>query len=177
MIRRLQGFCDLEFGRKARKRSARCWETKVRYMTELIKEQQSFAGTPVFPISNNGTQYTGTVDMSKFNRVSFVCISGTVGGGGNCVYQLQQTNNSNGQSNTNVAASNTGTGTTITITGSSQMSTIECRADQLTARYAQVSMVVNTNASVVGCVPEAFEPRQHPQASDVSAVTPARVYA
>ena len=152
------------------------WEAKVRYMTELMKEALSFAGSIIFPVSNNSTQYTGTVDMSKANRVQFICGGSTVGGGGNCVFQLQQTNNSNGQTNSNVASSNTGTGTTVTITGNSQISTIECRADQLTAQYAQVSAVVNTNASIVFCIPEATEYRQHPQNTDVAAII-SRVYA
>lgn len=149
----------------------RPWAERVGYYPELMKEALSFAGAPIFPIANNSTQYTGTVDMSKAGRVRFICGTGTVGGGGNVVFQLQQTNNSNGASNTNVAASNTGTGTAFTISASSQLAAIECRADQLTARYAQCSITVNTNQSTPFCLPETCEVRQHPQNTDDASVT------
>jgi hypothetical protein len=159
-----------------RDRFRKPWEAQVRYMTELMKEALSFAGAILYPVSNNGTTYTGTVDMSKCNRVQFICMMVTAGGGGNASFQLQQTNYSNGASNTNVATTNTGTGTSILLTGSSQVGTIECRADQLTARYCQVSQTIGFNASTAGCIPEATEYRQHPQNTDVSSVV-SRVYA
>lgn len=137
---------------------------QLRYMTETLKEDHAI-GLPIYPATNNGTQYTGTVDMSKFNRIMFICQTAVVGGGGNAQFQVQQTNNSNGQTNANV------TNAAATIGASSQCATIELRADQLTMRYVQCKQVINTNASAAGCMPMACETRQHPQASDDASVT------
>ncbi len=154
-----------------RQRFRRPWLWKPRYETELMIEELTFVA-PIYPATNNGTQYSNTVDMSKYNRLMFHCGTGTVGGGGSCLFQLQQTNNSNGQGNTNVAASNSGTtsgaAVSVTISGSSQSGQIECRADHLTRRYAQLSAIVSTNASLDYAFGWASEARQHPAGTSSS---------
>ena len=177
-------FLDLvaakQWDRRARFR--RPWAARVRYETELLLEDHAWAGTPIYPAANaNNAYYTGTVDMSKYNRVQFLIACGTVGATGNTLFQLQQTNNANGQSNTNVAVTNSGTATFVTINTSSQGATIECRADQLTQRYAQLGVVVGDGPSTFCVIPNASEARQHPtgktSADDPSITSGNRVYA
>lgn len=148
---------------------------KAYYETELMKEELSIAGTPIFPANNAGSQSTGTVDMTKFNRVTFLCGIGAIGTGSNTVFYLQQSANSNGAGPSNVATDN-GTGNTATISGANQEATIECRADQLTARYALcLAIVTGANGASDYCIPIAGEPRNHPQSSDDNSVI-TRVY-
>src|SRR5271166_5539422 len=166
----------------ARRRFRKPWAARVCYEQELLLEDHAWAGTPAYPTSNaNGNIYTGTVDMSKYNRVQFLIACGTMGATGNTVFQLQQTNNANGQSNTNVAVTNSGTATAVTINTSSQGATIECRADQLTQRYAQLGVVVGDGPSTFCVIPNASEARQHPtgktSADDPSITSGNRVYA
>ena len=157
-------------GRRARFR--RPWAARVRYENELLKEDHTWAGTPIYPAASaNQTLYTGTVDMSKYNRVQFIIACGTMGASGNTLFQLQMTNNANGQSNTNVATTNSGTGTAVAINNSSQGATVECRADQLTLpgnpagspfRYAQLAAVIGNGPATFSVVVNASETRQHP---------------
>lgn len=157
-------------GRRARFR--RPWAARVRYETELLKEDHTWAGTPIYPAAQaNATVYTGTVDMSKYNRIQFAIACGVMGASGNTLFQLQMTNNANGASNTNVAATNSGTGTSVAINNSSQGATIEARADQLVVpgnpagspfRYCQLAAVVGNGPATFSVVPMASEARQHP---------------
>lgn len=158
----------LDWFARGRKHRFHASKAKVRYMNELMQEELTSVA-PIYPASNNGLQYTNTVDMSKYNRIMFHVVTGTVNGGGNVVFQLQQTNNSNGQSNTNVAQTNSGTGTKVTITGSSQEAMVEARADQIAPyRYVQGSMQVNNNVSICGAFGWTSEARQHPAGTSVN---------
>ena len=147
--------------RKARFR--RPWLWKPRYMTELMREELCMAGTPIYPVSNNGTGYSGTgIDMSRYSRAMYHVGCSTVNTGGYCLFQLQQSNNSNMQTNSNIAASNSGTGTSYNISGSSQSATLEVRSDQMTARYLGLVAIIATNACTSFAFPWAEEARQHP---------------
>ena len=166
----------------ARRRLRRPWAVRVCYETELLKEDHAWAGTPVYPAANsNGNVYTGTVDMSKYSRIQFLIACGVMGASGNTIFQLQQTNNANGQSNTNVAVTNSGTATAVTINTSSQGATIEARADQVQQRYVQCVAVVGDGPSTFAIIPNASEARQHPSggtsADDPTITNANRVYA
>lgn len=148
----------------APRKRVRQWQRVASYATEALYEDHPIAGTPIYPVSNNGSQFTGTVDMSKFYRVQFLCMVGTLGGGGNFLFQLQQTNNANGASNVNIAGTSGGQNPVInTMATASQIARIEIRADQMTRQYCQCAIIGNgTNAGVPSCIPMASEARQHP---------------
>jgi hypothetical protein len=126
-------------------------------MTEKLAERDAIAGTGIVPASTNGAAYTGTVDMSKYNRVQFIGLCGTLGGSGTVDAGLYQSNNSNGATNTSVAGTNI-----AQITVNNSTFRIEVRADQLTARYVLCKVTVGTLASIVGMVPLGTEARYHP---------------
>ena len=155
----LHGF-DLPQGR------SKAWERVARYETEALYEDHAIAGTPIYPVSNNGSQFTGTVDMSKFARCQFLCVVGTLGAGGNFLFQLQQTNNSNGVTNVNITGASQSPVLSLgnVMATASQIARIEIRSDQMTRRYVQCAVIGNgTNAGIPSCFPMASEARQHPQ--------------
>lgn len=152
------------YGEREVSRRLKPWQLRLCYETEALYEDHAIAGTPIFPVTNNGSQFTGTVDMSKFNRVQFLCMVSTLGGGGNFLFQLQQTNNSNGASNVNIAGSSGGQNPVVTVATASQIARVEIRSDQMTRQYVQCAIIGNgTNAGIPSCVPMASEARQHPQ--------------
>ena len=160
---------DERFIGMGRVKFRRPWAWQPRYETELLLEDHAVPVLPIFPTSfANGNQFTGVLDMSRYNRVQFICACGTVGANGNVIFQMQSTNNANGASNTNLATTNSGTATAVTINTSSQMATLEARADQLGGqRYLQCSASVTDGPAVVCVIPLASEARQHPSGGTV----------
>ncbi len=141
--------------------------------TELLKERDSIAGTPVYPQSLNGASgTTGTVDMSKFNRVQFIGGIGTKTNG--CVVScyLQETNNSDGSSATNIASVAI---TAITNTANNGF-TLEVFAGQLTKRYVVGVINVATAAATVMLIPVATEARFQPCNNNDDATVVQRIY-
>lgn len=145
------------------------WAAKVRYMTETLYEDHAVAGAPIYPASNNGTQYTGAVDMQKFYRVQFLLITGVVNGSGVVTLTCQQSNNANMATNVNILGQNGQLGiagtqnANVAISASSQIARVEFRADQCQRRYVQGQVVVTINQSILACIPMASEAKNHPQ--------------
>ena len=139
------------------------WQMLLGYMTEALYEDHPIAAAPIFAVANNGTQYTGAVDMSLFTRVQFLCHVGTLGGGGICTFTCQQSNNANMVTYVNVLGPAGTQNANVAISTASQIARIEIRADQLTRRYVQCQCVVTVNQSNPGCIPMASEARMHPQ--------------
>ena len=156
----------MERGRRDRFR--RPWEAKVRYMTEALYEDHA-VGTPIYPAANNGTQYTGAVDMKKWKRVQFFLITGVVNGSGVVTLTLQQSNNANMATNVNLLGQNgqlavAGTQNgNVAVSTSSQIARVEVRADQCQRRYVQGQVVVTVNQSILSCFPVASEATNHPR--------------
>lgn len=127
--------------------------------TQLIKERDAFAGTPIHPTSATSTQTTGCVDMSKYNRVIFIISVGTLGSSGTVNAKLQTGNASDGSD----AADFTGGAITQIDTAGSKIATIEISAAEMgTKRYARVSMTTAVASSIVGVYPIATEGRFPP---------------
>lgn len=120
-------------------------------MTELLREA---IGLPAIngglaAGSLNGSGNTGTIDMSKFHRGGFLVSSSGTGN----VY-LKQSANANGASATNLA------GGTAAMNANS-FTTVETRADQMTARYLLCQIVTDAAASV-SAAGIGIEPRHGP---------------
>lgn len=129
--------------------------------TEQLKERDSIAGTPIHPASLNGAQNSGTVDMSKFNRVQFMGGVGTLGTNATIDARLEESDNSNGASGVNI------TGASITqINAANKHFTIEVRADQLSKRYVRCVVTVGVAASVITCYPIGTAARNKPATSN-----------
>ncbi len=124
---------------------------------ENLQERDSFAATPIYPASNSGTQGTGAVDMSKFNRVQFLWGVGTVGANASVQFYLAQTNDSTGASGVNLTSSSP---TNISVAGN--VGSIEVQAEQLTARYVVCNAVVTVNACVLSVFPYGTMARYQP---------------
>ena len=160
---------DNLFDQGRRERFRRPWKAVARYMPEALYEDHPIAAAPIYPAANNGTQYTGLVDMQRFNRVQFVCITGTVNGNGVCTFTLQQSNNANGATNVNLLGQNGQLGVAgtqngnVAISASSQVARVEVRADQCQRRYVQCQCVVTINQSTLACIPMASEAKSHAQ--------------
>ena len=121
---------------------------------QTLAERDSLAGNAVIPASLNGTSNTGLVDMSRFNRVMFICATGTVNS--NSATVLQQGNNANGSDQTNItnaAAAN--------VNGANATWTLEVASNQLTGRYVRCQ-IVNTLASIGAVIPVATMARYAP---------------
>ena len=152
-----------------REKFRRPWAAKVRYMTEALYEDHAIAGAPIYPASNNGTQYTGAVDMQKFKRVQFLLITGVVNGSGVVTLLVQQSNNANMATNVNILGQNGQLGVAgtqnanVAVSASSQIARVEVRADQMQRRYCQGQVTVTVNQSVLACIPMASEAINHPQ--------------
>lgn len=137
--------------------------------TEQLKESVSIAATL---LSGNGTSQaagtyvTGAIDMSKFARAMFIVGVSTLGGSATITSKLQESANSDGSSPSDFATAVTGT----TLSAANTLTTLEVRADQMTKRYLLCSVTIVTAASIVYAIPLAFNPRFHPQSSDVAAV-------
>ena len=159
-----------------RDRFRRPWAAKVRYMTEALYEDHCIVA-PIYPATNNGTQYTGAVDMQLFNRVQFLCITGVVNGSGVCTFTLQQSNNSNMQTNVNLLGQMGQLGVVgtqngnLAISASSQIARIEVRADQCVRRYVQGQCVVTVNQSILSMIGIASEAKNHPRGGTANDTT------
>ena len=133
-----------------------------------LKDRLSFPAVSggVFPSSINGSNNSGTVDMSKFYRVAFLVQCTTT-----LNAYIKQSANANGAGASNIAAVTSGTNT-LAMTANTQ-ATLELRADQMTSRYALCQVVIDT-AGVTGIVPIAGDPRFGPaNASDNTTFMPA----
>ena len=156
-------------GSGRREKFRKPWAARVRYMTEALYEDHAIAGAPIYPASNNGTQYTGAVDMQKFNRVQFLLITGVVNGSGVVTLLLQQSNNANMQTNVNILGQNGQLGiagtqnANVAVSASSQIARVEVRKDQCQRRYVQGQVTVTVNQSILACIPMASEALNHPQ--------------
>ncbi len=137
--------------------------------TETIREGVSIPGAPVYPIStNNATRTTGVVDMSKFNRVTFLGEIGAITALSSVRGYLQESDYANGASATNISGAIV---TNIVNTANSAF-TIEVNSTQLTKRYVVGVIEENaTLAATIGMYPLATQPRYHPSNSnDVNTV-------
>src|SRR5437868_5207660 len=111
--------------------------------TEQLSQALSIAGTEIDPVSQTAaTVTTGSVDMSKFHRAIFVVMVGSVGAAGTVDAKLQESNASNFGS----GVSDIGGSSITQVTVSNKIVTLEMRADQMTKRYARLSLTVGTNA-------------------------------
>ena len=159
-----------------REKFRRPWAAKVRYMTEALYEDHAIAGAPIYPASNNGTQYTGAIDMQKFKRAQFLLVTGVVNGSGVVTLLVQQSNNANMAVNVNILGQNGQLGVAgtqnanVAVSSSSQIARVEVRADQCQRRYIQGQVTVTVNQSVVACIPMASEAINHPQGGTSSDV-------
>lgn len=147
----------------------RPWSAQVGYMTEALYEDHAIAGAPIYPAANNGTQYTGAIDMQRFKRVQFLLITGVVNGSGVVTLLVQQSNNANMQTNVNILGQNGQLGiagtqnANVAVSASSQIARVEVRADQCQRRYVQGQVTVTVNQSILACIPMASEAINHPQ--------------
>ena len=152
-----------------REKFRRPWEARVRYMTEALYEDHTIAGAPIYPAANNGTQYTGAIDMQRYKRLQFLLITGVVNGSGVVTLTLQESNNANMATNVNLLGQNgqlavAGTQNgNVAISASSQIARVEVRADQCRRRYVQGQVIVTINQSTLSCIPMASEAINHPQ--------------
>lgn len=112
-------------------------------MTELMKEALALPALSggLAIASVNGSTNTGTVDMRLFNRVMWLIAIGS-GGTGNAY--LKQTNNSNGATASNMQSSPQN----AAALGANGMVTLECRSDQMTARYSLCQIVTDAAYNV-----------------------------
>lgn len=136
--------------------------------TEQLKERDSIAAAPIYPRTlNAATANTGAVDASKFNRIGFDLLVGTLTGAATVSASLYQTNESNGASSTQIS------GSAITnISTTNRMATLEIMSAQLTARYVYCSVTVNAEPGVVACLPTGTVGRYPPvNNNDVNTVT------
>jgi hypothetical protein len=105
--------------------------------------------------------------MSKFKRVMFVLMVGSVGAAGTVDAKLQESATSGG-TYTDIASSN------ITqITASNKIVTLEIRADQMTKQFCRLSVTVGTNAVLISAVGLAGEANFKPgskSGADIAAV-------
>lgn len=121
---------------------------------ETLRERDSLNGTAIIPAALNGTYNTGVVDMSRFNRVMFICATGTVNS--NSATVLQQCNNVNASDAaaiTNAAAAN--------VNSANATWSLEVASNQLTARYVRCQYV-NTLSSIGTVIPVATMSRYGP---------------
>lgn len=112
---------------------------------QLLRERDSLNGTAVIPASLNGTVNTGLVDMSRFNRVQFICAIGAVNS--NTTTLLQQCNNTNASDATTIT-----NGTAAVVNQVNATWTLEVASNQLTARYVRCQLT-NTLAAVGTVIP------------------------
>lgn len=158
---------ERDLGRRLKFR--RPWDQVARYMTEALYEDHAIAGAPIYPAANNGTQYTGAVDMKKFNRLQFLLITGVVNGSGVVTLTLQESNNANMATNVNLLGQNgqlavAGTQNgNVAVSTSSQIARVEVRADQCRRRYVQGQVIVTINQSTLSCIPIGSEATNHPR--------------
>lgn len=131
--------------------------------TQLLKERDSIAALPVFPASMNGSQVTGAVDASKFNRINFDVLVGTLGSGGSIQAYLCESVNSNGTGLTNISG-----GAITNIATANCAATLEVSAMSLTKRYVYCGFIVNVIASIFSCTPRGTEGRFPPVNSNDS---------
>jgi hypothetical protein len=133
--------------------------------TELLKERDCIAAAPIFPVSNQGNQQTGLVNMFKWGRVQFVYCVGTLGTNGTVDMYLQQGNNANGSDQANIPAISGGNIAITQITAANRVGGLEVSAPQLTGQYVRGCVVDGVAASIVALIPLATDGR-YPPATD-----------
>ncbi len=136
--------------------------------TEQLSQALSIAATEIDPVSQAiGTVTSGAVDMSKFHRVMFAVMVGSVGAAGTVDAKLQQSATGTGGW-TDVTGSNI-----TTVTAGDKIVTLEMRSDQLSTgqRYVRLSITVGGNAVLIAALPLGGEAIQKPgSANDITAV-------
>ena len=135
--------------------------------TEQITERLGLA-TPIHPqILNNATVNTGGVDMSKFHRAFFPLDIGAITSSGAITATLQESPDNSTW--TNLAGNNV---SQSTITTASKLVTFEVTSDQLTNRYARLSVQETAGQNVyICCIPFGDEANHKPgNANNSSAV-------
>jgi hypothetical protein len=142
-------------------------------ITEQLSQALSIAAAELDPVSQAiATVTSGGVDMSKFERVMFLLMVGSVGGAGTVDAKLQQSATSGG-TYTDIS------GASITqITASNKIATLEIKSTQLTTgnQFVRLSVTVGGNAVLIAALPIAGEARQKPgSAQDIAAVTQRKV--
>ena len=142
-------------------------------ITEQLSQALSIAAAELDPVSQGvATVTSGGVDMSKFERVLFLLMVGSVGAAGTVDAKLQESATSGG-TYTDIA------GASITqITASNKIATLEIKATQLSSGKTAVrlSLTVAVNAVLIAVLPIAGEAKQKPaSAQDVAAVVQRKV--
>lgn len=135
---------------------------------QLIKERDSL-GNAVYPASNNGINYTGIIDMSKFYRAELYGQVGVLGASGSIAAGFQSGTTANGSDMTNMSGGNLSTNIAI----NNQQFTIELAygASELASnRYVRGYLLVNTIASQCSLAIRGSEPRYGAQSSDDASV-------
>lgn len=93
--------------------------------------------TPLHPqVLNNGTNYCGPIDMSKFERAFFMLDLGAITSSGSITATLQESDEQS-DNFTTVSASSV---TLTALTTASKLYTQEVRADQLSKRYVRLKV-------------------------------------
>lgn len=136
--------------------------------TQQLKERDAIAAAPVYPRTlNSATANTGAVDASKFARIQFLVVVGSLTNTPPVSASLYQTNESSGANATQIS------GSAITnIATSNRMATLEVQSPQLTARYVYCSVACTGDPGVVACIPIGTEGRYPPvNNNDVNTVT------
>ncbi len=125
---------------------------------ELLREALGLNGAPIHAASHNGVTNTGCVDMSKFQRATFLGDVGTLGSSGTLDAACYESDYENGAAPNNIIAN-----TSITqITAANKRWTQEVNATQMTRRYLFCSTNNLIAASVYSVSPIGAEPRDHP---------------
>jgi hypothetical protein len=140
------------------------------FALEQLSEGLSVPAAELDPVSQAaGAVTTGGVDMSRFQRVMFLLMVGSVGASGTVDAKLQD-------SNDNSTFADLSPGVSITqVTASNKIVTVEIRADQC-RRYVRLSVTVGTNAVLIAAVPLAGEAVYKPaKAKDIAAVAQRKV--
>lgn len=152
-----------EWESSIRRKGMRPWTKRIGYMTEALYEDHPVIAFIPLVATNNGTQFSQTIDMSRFNRAQFIMQLGAVQAGGLATMNLQQTNNANGATNVNLLGSGVGGTNAVAVgTSANQICRIEVRADQMTRRYLQCVVVTSVNVINYGVIGMPSEARNHP---------------
>ncbi len=142
-------------------------------ITEQLSQALSIAAAELDPVSQGiGTVTSGGVDMSKFERVLFLLMVGSVGAAGTVDAKLQESATSGG-TYTDISG-----GSITQITASNKIATVEIKATQLSSgkQFVRLSVTVGGNAVLIAAVPLAGEAHQKPgSAQDIAAVTQRKV--
>lgn len=121
------------------------------------------------PDAYSANAYTAVVDMRNYEQIMAVVMAGELGTNATVDAKLEESANSNGSSATAL------TGKAITQltqagTDSDKQAVLNLRADEMTERYAVLTVTVGTATSDVGAVILGFGPNYGP-ASDYDAAT------